>query len=167
VETARVAHEGGTYRIDLTIRIKGRKDTIREIVTRYGEVARLSDVISESGIIDTGESGALRRFYVTDTCILFFCFRVAVVEDIIEYREGYFRTEYIPELSDFSFGFTEWWIRPVNASHTEMRIAGEFRPAFWIPPVIGPYLIKRRMLSAAKQTIKQIERMAVNEEVRR
>jgi hypothetical protein len=33
-------------------------------------------------------------------------------------------------------------------------------PAFWIPPVIGPWLIKKKMMEEGRVTIERIEELA-------
>ena len=37
----------------------------------------------------------------------------------------------------------------------------EMEPDFWVPPVIGPYYIKRALRSGGMNAIKRIERLAL------
>jgi hypothetical protein len=38
----------------------------------------------------------------------------------------------------------------------------EVVPSFWIPPVIGPWVIKRKMLEEGRETILRIEALAAH-----
>jgi hypothetical protein len=49
-----------------------------------------------------------------------------------------------------------------RGSHSRIKLYSELEPAFWIPPLIGPYLIKQKMMSEAKKTIKRIEELMLN-----
>lgn len=169
IEYARVAHKGNEYSIDVSVRITGDQGSVYRIVTDYEQLHRLSDIIIESVLIDTGDpegTGPIRRRVVTSTCILFFCIKAVMVEDVTAMGSEIVRTALLPEHSDFRSGTTEWHILKLDDTHTLLRFHGEFEPDFWIPPVIGPILIKKKMLNATRETILKIESIAIDEQIR-
>ena len=102
-----------------------------------------------------------QRRLVTQTCILVFCFTAKMVEDVWE-KDYSVSTRIIPGLSDFDSGKTLWRLVPVAPGQSRLEINSELEPAFWIPPFIGPYLLKRKMLKEAKQSVMQIEALATD-----
>ena len=66
----------------------------------------------------------------------------------------------VPKLSDFQHGYARVniWQEPTG---TRVLIRSEVRPDFWIPPIIGPWLIKRKLRSEALETVQNLERVAL------
>ena len=157
---ADVTHHAGMYRLSLDMRVNADAGAVRRIVTDHRNMTRISDVLIESTLLDADDAG-MRRRLVARTCILFFCFRIIMVEDIEERQYGYtVITAIVPALSDFSSGRTEWRIVPDANGHTRISYRCELTPDFWIPPLIGPVLMKAKMLHEARETVNRIERLA-------
>jgi hypothetical protein len=43
---------------------------------------------------------------------------------------------------------------------TRLELTSELRPAFWVPPLVGPYLVKRGLMSTARDALDGLEREA-------
>ena len=73
--------------------------------------------------------------------------------------------EYIPEASDFKYGWSSWTISSTNTNSnkpaTLLMITMELEPDFFIMPVIGPYHIKRKMVDVTTVTIHNLEAAAM------
>jgi len=61
---------------------------------------------------------------------------------------------------------TEWQVTELEDSQTLIQFNSQFQPKFLVPPIIGPLLIKRKVLNAAKHIIEAIEHLANSEPVR-
>jgi hypothetical protein len=169
VQHARVDHQDGDYSVDISVKVSGERDTIYNIATDYKQLARLSDLIVESGLVtrvDPGGTTVVRRRLVTRTCVLYYCFNATLVEDVWEPVSGIIRTVFVPEESDFLYGEAIWRVLKIDDTHTLITFHSKFRPDFWVPPLIGPLVIKRMMLNAAEQTIENIETIAGSEQFR-
>ncbi len=166
VQHAQVAHRDGEFSVDISVKIDGDRDIIYAIATDYKQLARLSDLIVEAGLIthtDQDGNPVIRRRMVTKSCILKFCFDAILVEDLWEPESGIIRSVFVPEHSDFIYGEAVWHVSKIDDSHTMVNFNSRFKPAFWFPPLIGPIFIKRMMLDAARQTIQNIEDLATVE----
>lgn len=165
IELANVVHQEGEYRVDITARIDGSKDRIYQIATEPETQTRLNHMIVESVLVsptDTRKTGAVHRI-VTHACLLGFCFDATMLEDRWEPTSGTIRSVFVPELSDFRSGEAMWIITAVDQDTSSVSFHSRFRPAFWIPPLVGPYFIKQLMLGAAKETIRNMEKLAAVE----
>ena len=64
-----------------------------------------------------------------------------------------------PALSDFEF-CNETWTFAEQAGGTRVRYELHMDPKFWVPPAIGPYLIKRKLRNDGTDALDRIERVA-------
>lgn len=159
VEYASVDHRDGVYFLVLNVTLEAGHDAVMAIVTDHENLHRVSDVIVETHLLDSTHSQSKRRKLVTRTCILVFCFKAIMVEDIEETADSII-TRIVATESDFKSGATVWRVQQVDAGHSRIEINSELEPAFWIPPFIGPLLLKNKMLFEAKKTIRNIESLA-------
>jgi hypothetical protein len=72
------------------------------------------------------------------------------------------RTVTLPEQSDFKYSVSEWFIE-ADEGGSRMTYVLEMEPDFWVPPVIGPWYLKRTLLRGGGAAIDRIERLARGE----
>lgn len=160
VESADAHYHSGVYKLDIKVTIDGSLDKVYAIVTDYDRLKEISDIFVESALISPPGAEIKRRRLVSKACVLFFCYEAAMVEDVQEIGNQTILTTVIPEESDFKYGKSRWEVTAVDKDHSRIRFSYEIQPDFWVPPVIGPFLIKRKLLTEAKQTISRIEALA-------
>ena len=159
IEHASVAHKDGVYTLALSVLIAARLDPVHKIVTDYDELHRISDTLIETKRLSEPDAEEIQRRLVVRTCVLVFCFTATMTEDVVEGDDAIITT-IIPEHSDYKSGETRWEVSAVDETHSRISLFCELEPDFWIPPVVGPYLLKRKMMSIAKKTIVNIETLA-------
>lgn len=157
VESAEVAYADGRYQLDLSMRIDSAPEVVYALVTDYARLDQISKTIIESAVLD--HDAGLRRRLVTQTCVWFFCFTATLVEDVVESEPHHeIITTVVPELSDYRYGRTRWRITPDNGG-TRIDFMALLEPDFWIPPLIGPWLMKQTMREEAERTVLKIEQL--------
>ncbi|MDT8397072.1 MAG: SRPBCC family protein [Pseudomonadales bacterium] len=162
VLSATTGHEGRRYTLLMTMHIDGDPAAVRRIVTDYEALERISDTIVDSHLINA-EGKPLRREMALRTCILFFCFKATLVEDIEENAGGETIIATVVEgAGDFRYGRTVWRMTP-SGGGTDVVLETVIVPDFWIPPLIGPLVIKQKMRRDAEQSIFAIERLAIDQ----
>jgi len=159
IQQASVVHKQGIYTLELNVVLASRFEPVYALVTDYEQLYLISDVLVETSLLSEADAEVKRRRLVTRTCILIFCFTASMVEDVWEAGNSII-TEIIPAQSDYKFGRTRWQVDVVDDEHSRIRLYCELEPDFWIPPVIGPYLMKKKMMDEAKKTIMRIEKLA-------
>ena len=159
IESAEVTHHEGVYTLDLSVVLSSGFKPVYEILVDHERLHRISEVLVETNLITTPGSPSKHRRLVTETCILFFCFAAVMVEDV-RITEDRISTRIIPLLSDYRSGKTIWQVSPVGPNNSRIKLHVELEPAFWIPPLIGPYVMKKKMESEARKTIHNIETLA-------
>lgn len=154
-----VQYRDGVYHVQMVMEIEAGFDSVRAIITDYGHMARLSRLISASSLVDA-PGGGIRRRLDCHMCLLFFCYDPVIVEDVEEVGVDTMITTVVPALSDFRSGRSEWRITSLGPARTLVRFDYYIEPDFWIPPLIGPLLIKSKLQGEAEYTINRIEALA-------
>ena len=156
------SHDKGVYFLDLDVEVKARADRVHELIGDIEGLYRLSSAIEESTRLESGITGVARRRLLLRTCLLFYCFHAELVEDLHYVGTDTIIAEVVPGLGQFSSGHTQWQVSATGADSTRIRLRSTLKPAFWVPPVIGPWVMKRRLVSAATETARRIEQLAVD-----
>ena len=160
IKYAHVEYEGNDYRLDLTMQVEAGQQGILALLMDHENFHELSDVMIESGLVQDAPEDKTRRRIVVETCIVFFCFKVVMVEDLEQFSDGRILAIMVPEESDFKYGRTEWQIEPLGPSRSEFKYRFQLQPDFWVPPAIGPFILKRKMVSEAQDSILRMESLA-------
>ncbi len=156
---AQVDHDRGLYRIELDMRLDAGKGHVWRLLTDYSHYGQLNNAIKESEILRQQGPGSYRVRTVTRACVYFFCKTVTQVQDVTEVPGRYISASVLPALSDFRHGVARAYIWPEGA-YTRIRVLAEVEPDFWIPPLIGPWIISRKLQSETLETMRNVERLA-------
>ena len=160
IKSANVEHKGKDYQLDLVMEIEAGREGIVALLMDHENFKQLSKVMIESGLVQDAPEDKTRRRLVVKTCIVFFCFKVVMVEDIERPSEDRILAIMVPEESDFNYGRTEWQIEPLGPGRSKINYSFHLQPDFWVPPAIGPFFIKRKMIREAKESILKMEGLA-------
>jgi hypothetical protein len=154
-----VEHEKGTYTMNSEVWFDATVEQVYEVFRYWDYSTKFSSAIVESRDVEPDEQGR-PQFYVRNKgCVLFFCTSFE--------RRGYVEAELNtviyafvnPETSDFHLS-NESWKFVERDGGTVVIYDLEMRPKFWIPPAIGPYLIKRKLRNNGGRAIDRIELIA-------
>jgi hypothetical protein len=153
---SRVNHEGDRYTLSVTARIDAPLDTVYRSITDFDNLAAINPDIEESQLLTTLPSDTRRVRSVIRVCLLKFCKRVQQVQDVTLQSDHAIEAVIVPESSDFRSGIARWQLTPSGAS-TQLVFSNSFEPDFWVPPVIGTWLIKRKLVWEVAETARHIE----------
>ena len=129
------------------------------VLMDYDLSTRFSSVIVEARNIEPDEQGRPRFYSRYEACVLFFCMTFE--------RYGHVEAELNlviiatadPETSDFHMSKEIWHFRSEDGG-TLLSYDVDMKPKFWIPPLIGPYYIKKKLKSSSGNAIDRIEAIA-------
>ena len=160
IKYAKAEHEGNVYRLNLTMEVDAGQEDLVALLTDHENFHQLSAVMIESGLVPDAPENTTRRRLVVKTCIVFFCIKVVMVEDVEQFPEGRLVAVMVPEGSDFISGRAEWHVKPLGPDRSEIVYGFNVEPDFWVPPGIGPFILKRKMIKEAKTSILTMESLA-------
>lgn len=155
-------HEDGTYRTAIEMDITAEAEGVRTLLLDFENYISLHDGIKESRILDRREDGTIRARFVFMACVLFFCKNITYVMDFHENGVNSIIGDLVPGKGDFSGGYVSWSLEPLNKG-ARLMLKSEFKPTFWIPPVIGPYFVGRTIKKETLIMMRNVERKALKE----
>ena len=160
-----VTLDDGVYTISVEARIAAPADTVFHFITDYDHLNTINTAIRESRIIRTDGPDRHRVRTVIRACILFFCRSVLQVQDMERHSGHRLVADIIPELSDFRQGRAEWRLADAGDA-TTMNFDAELEPAFWVPPIIGPWLFRNKIVSELLESAAHMEAAAAGQAAR-
>lgn len=158
IET-RVTHDDGRYMVKFNVRIDADKATVRRHLTDYARYTRLSDSIRESRVIAIHSPDRARVAVTLDSCILVFCKTLRIVREVETRANGDLVTVVDPKESDFRYAHERWQIIG-DGTGTRLVYDAELVPSFYVPPLIGPWLIKYRIRQELWTMAERLEQLA-------
>ena len=157
------ARDGKRYFLHATTWLEAPAEAIFDVLTDYERFGRISSVYKESGYLEPEPDGTQVVFTRVVGCVTFFCKQIDRVETLVTETNSVIVATVIPERSDFLFSRAEWRFEPAPGG-TFVSYDLEMEPDFWVPPIIGPWLIKRRLLNGGVDAVHRIEQLALGED---
>jgi len=157
-----VDHESGIYTVRLTVELDVTAEHVQQVLTNYRQLHSINPSITESHTLPSPGNGIVRVFTRMENCVLFFCVGFSRVEDISRSASGDLIAVIVPEQSDFEAGTALWQITE-RGEHTLLVYEASMQPGFFIPPVIGSYIVKNKIRNELLTSINRIECCASSE----
>jgi len=150
-----VKKKGNAYHFNMQFIAHASVDKVHAIITDYNNLTQLNPLIKKSRVLPHDVAGVTRVELVTEGCMFFFCKKIIRVEDAQIKDDLSIETQFVPELSDFKSGQTRWTFTSVE-QHTLVNYQASMIPDFWLPPFMGPYMLKKQLRSQLHYTAKKI-----------
>lgn len=139
-----------------------RKDLYR-VLSDYDHFEKFTSAFIESRNLEPDEEGRPRFHTVMEGCVLFFCIDFVRYGHLVLDPERRIEAVVDPETSDFKYSVESWTLSDVD-DQVLMVYEFEMEPDFWVPPIIGPYYIRRALEDGAVRAIDRIEAVAQGRE---
>ncbi|MCG6936921.1 MAG: hypothetical protein LJE83_01945 [Gammaproteobacteria bacterium] len=151
-----VTENQGIYSMKMVMLVDAPARYVRDVLTDYTHIYRLNPTITESYVLPSPKQGVTRVKTVISGCVAFFCRDVGRVEDISEQGTGSLLAVIVPELSDLRSGIAEWDIQSTG-NQTRVVYQASMEPDFFVPPLVGPFVIKENIRSELLASFNRIE----------
>jgi len=151
------------YILHIEAQVDAESNRVKQVVTDYNNLKSINLSLKESNIISV-ENKLTTVSMLTDTCVLFVCYKIRHVQVFRHLGEDIIFGRIIPRMSDFKQGWTRWTIKH-DKSETEKNVTTlildtEMTPDFFIVPIIGTHHVKNKILEIAEDTINNLEKEA-------
>ncbi len=135
------------------------REALYAVLSDFEQFEKFTSAIVEARNTESNEYGQPGFYTRMEGCVLLFC------KSLI--RNGYLilipRLEIVaisnPEESDFKYSRERWQLIDFEDG-TMMMYDFEMEPGFWVPPVIGPFVIQRALRNGAERAVDRIEKLA-------
>ncbi len=152
--------EDGHYTMHSEVWFEAGREPVYAVFSDWDLSPEFSSAIVEARDLPADETGRPGYYIVNRGCVLFFCKSLT--------RRGYIERDHPrvlrafadPEHSDFEV-CDERWEFSEHEGGTVVTYTLHMKPGFWVPPAIGPYLIRRKLAKKAGQALDRVEALAL------
>lgn len=157
-----IEREDNVYNMNSVSWIDVSPEILYSVLSNHDLFTKFTSAVVESRNVEPDEEGRPRFFSRFEGCVILFC-KSFIRNGHLELKPF---TELIaivdPENSDFKRSREQWTLAPEKGG-TLMKYEFEMVPDFWVPPVIGPFYIKRALKRGGEKAIDRIEALAQSE----
>ncbi|MFK7888907.1 MAG: SRPBCC family protein [Gammaproteobacteria bacterium] len=163
----------GAELVDVTVEIDQKRYTVQsqvmvyapieavfEVLADYDQFERVSSIFKDSRYIERDDIGNGVVFTQMRDCVLFFCKTIDRTENIEVTPPTSIVTRAIPEKSDVKYGLSNWVLEEKDGA-TRVTFRMQMEPDFWVPPVVGPYFIRKFLREGSADAAQRLENFAL------
>lgn len=130
-----------------------------EVFLNYDLTHQFTSFVIASRNLEPDELGRRRFFISNQGCVWFICRSFERTGHVEHIPNEYIHSTADPELSDFHTSIETWEFKP-EGEGTVVIYKFQFEPKFWLPPLIGPYVLKRKLELDSDHALSRIEALA-------
>ncbi len=154
-----VDYEDGYYTLKSEVWFNASHKAIYDVFADWDIATEFSSAIVESRDTGPDENGEMEFYIENRGCILFFCKSVVRAGSVSLSPLDVLEASADPEKSDFEVSDERWTFHPEDGG-TTVRYHLHMKPAFWVPPLIGPYMIQKNLGKKGTDALDRIEKIA-------
>lgn len=154
----------GIYYATSEVWLDAPRADVFEVLSNWDISTQFSSLIIDSRNIAPDSAGRPGFYMRNKGCVLFFCQTVERAGFVELESQQLIHAVADEDESDFEIS-DERWVLNDQDNGTQILYELKMKPKFWIPPVIGPYAIKRKIRNDGLEALERIEAY-VQEKVR-
>jgi hypothetical protein len=156
-----VTKQRGLYSLEANARLDATPESIYAVLTDFDDNAysRISRAYKESRYLDPAEDGTPLVYTRMEGCMLWHCMTLERTERLETESPRWIKSTALPEGSNFKHATSEWLLEP-DGDGTMTTYKIELEPDFFVPPIIGPWYLKRTLSQGGLRAVTRIERLA-------
>jgi hypothetical protein len=154
---------GKRYFIQAEASFAVAKEQVLRVLMDFEHLNRLHWMIRESRVLEKTPEGIAWVQIETMPCVAFLCFDIVQVTEFSQAESGDLKGWIDPTRSDFRFGELSWNFMSGPDNETLVRFGAVLEPSFWIPPVIGPWILQSKLKELAMIFTEELEKLALQD----
>ncbi|MEQ9562781.1 MAG: hypothetical protein RLN69_09690 [Woeseiaceae bacterium] len=154
------------YRLTSQTRFDAKVEDLYRVLTDYDLFTQFSSVFVEARNENPGANGNPRYFTRMEGCMLLFCKSFVRVGELTLLPNVEIIAIADPAQSDFKYSREQWTLKK-DGDGALLIYDFELEPDFWVPPVIGPYIMKRVLRRGGTDAVDRIEALAQGKKPKR
>ena len=161
IDSLDVERKRGRYSLEAYAHLDATPESIYAVLTDFDDNAysRISRVYKESRYLEPATDGTPLVYTRMEGCVIWHCLTLERTERLETEAPYRIKSVALPEGSNFKHASSEWVLEP-DGDGTQMFYALEMEPDFFVPPVIGPWYLKRTLSQGGLRAVTRIERLA-------
>jgi len=153
-----VEHKDKRYFVSLDVLINADSERVYKALTNFNNLSAINPAVTSSNLIYSLSDTQHRVEINVESCVTFFCKKLVQVQDVEELPGKLILTTVVPEKSDFDYAHARWKVTS-EQGRTRVTFDSDLKPSFWIPPLIGPLLIEKKLRDEALAIVAGLEQL--------
>ncbi len=154
-----VGYDGEVYTVDSVVWFDAPQHAVYEVFADWDLSPQFSSAVVEARNIAAGEDGRRGYFVKNRGCFLFYCRSVERRGTVEATPVTELTAKANPAVSDFELSEERWTFHS-EGDGTRVNYSLRMTPSFWVPPFIGPFVIKRKLREDGGEALERIETLA-------
>ena len=156
-----VTRQRGRYSLEANGHLDATPESIYAVLTDFDDNAysRILESYKESRYLEPAADGTPVVYTRMEGCALWHCMSLERTERLETKAPYWIKSTVLPESSNFTQSTSEWVLER-DGDGTKIIYRLEMEPDFSVPPVIGPWALKRTLSQGGQRAIAGIERLA-------
>ncbi len=157
-----VAEGAGRYVIEMRAHLSVRAGNAYAVLADLGNLRSINSDVREARILGRSGAGGVELYTVFRACVLWYCRSIRETEEMTFARSaagGEVDAVVLPGSGDFRSGHARWLFRAAGGG-TDLEATAELEPTFRVPPLVGPWLVKRWLRAETERAVANIEALA-------
>lgn len=150
----------GRSRYHFTARLQAPAAEVRKTLVDPARIVRTNDAIRDSRVVARASDGSFVREIRMEQCVIGICFDIRFVEEVRETTDGVLAVTQLPNTGSFRRGDASWTVTSLGTGLTLLSMQADQEPSFWVPPIIGPFLMRRTFEREVRETLRKIEQVS-------
>lgn len=155
-----VRREEDRYRLHVAARIDAPPSTVWKLLTDFHHLERLHHTVRDSTYLGRTAEGMDRVQIHMHPCVMFFCVDLTQIVEFHSVAARQLLADFDRRESLFNFGHLKWRLDRTTNAGTDLVFDAELAPAFWIPPLLGPWILKSTLRKTAMDIILNLDRLS-------
>lgn len=159
LQNVSVERTDGVYHLRSEVLFEAEQQALFEVFADWDLSTQFSSIVVESRNVAADDDGRPRFYSRMLICVTFFCKSFERSGHVELQPPGSIRAFADPESSDFHISEESWLLSDAeNATRVVYEL--KVKPKFWVPPVIGPFLIKRKLERDSGSALQRMDLLA-------
>ncbi len=159
--------DDGIYTVHAEARIDAGISAVRAVITDYNHMHWITGAVLKAETLERPERDVAIVFVESRACFSIFCKTIEQVQHADARDPSRIVVTTLPGRGDLKQGRTVWQLERIDAQSTKLSWDMLMEPDFWVPPLIGPGLIRSGLADEGRDMINGIEKLAKERESRR
>ncbi|MGF1615077.1 MAG: SRPBCC family protein [Gammaproteobacteria bacterium] len=160
VDQVNVHREGDQYQLQVIAHVDAQPTVVWALLTDFDNLQQLHPMVRASTYLRRTPEGADRVRIRTRPCVLLFCVDFTQIVEFRAFGEERLQGDFDPRDSHFHFGQLRWQLEGISSGGTDLRFDAELTPAFWLPPLLGSWVLKRALRTTATDIVMNLDRLS-------
>lgn len=159
-----IDHQGADYRVSLVAELAAPAAAVYARLADFAALSALNPAVKVESLSPPTAEGRQQLVSQAEFCVLGLCQVLRHSQQVHSLWSGQggsiVAVTEPPPASDFQSGESDWTVSTAGEGRSRLRFESRLRPDFWLAPVLGPWMLERRLREETLITVQRLESQA-------